>query len=82
MPSRHSSVLPASDAAEVVEARAGMGVDDAERSRLVVQMREHASKHGVLHDVGKVAGVIGVAVVHRRVAINDMAGSVYQTRRG
>jgi hypothetical protein len=44
-------------------------------------MREHAREHGVLHDVGKVAGVIGVTVIHRRAAINDVAGSVYQTRR-
>jgi hypothetical protein len=58
-----------------------MGVDDAERSGFVAQVREHAAQHGVLHDVGEVAGVIGVTVVHRRAAINDAAGSVYQSRR-
>ena len=52
-------------AAEIVEARAGMGVDDAERRRLVAQMCQHAAQRGVLHDVGEVAGVIGVSVVHR-----------------
>ena len=51
-------------AAEIVNARAGMGVDDAKRTGLAVQMREHAAQHGVLHDIGEVAGVIGVTIVH------------------
>ena len=41
-----------------------MGVDDAERGRLVAQMHEDARQHRVLDDVGEIAGVKGVAIVH------------------
>src|SRR5258708_29813978 len=41
-----------------------MGVDDAERSRLVLQIGEHAHQHDVLDDIGKAAGMKGVTVVH------------------
>src|SRR5882672_7501588 len=41
-----------------------MGVDDAKRSRLVLQIGENAHQHDVLDDVGKAAGMEGVTVVH------------------
>src|SRR6266404_2489737 len=51
-------------AGEIVDPRAGMGVDDAKRSLLVLQIGENAHQHDVLDDVGKAAGVEGVTVVH------------------
>jgi hypothetical protein len=50
--------------AEIVEAGAGMGVDNAERGGLLAQMHQHAHEHGVLDDIGEVAGVEGMAIVH------------------
>ena len=43
-----------------------MGVDDAERRRLVAQVHQNADQHRMLDDVGEVAGVKGVAIVHER----------------
>jgi hypothetical protein len=42
-----------------------VGVDDAEGGRFVAQMRQHAAENGVLDNVGEIAGMIGVAVIHR-----------------
>ena len=42
-----------------------MGIDDAESGRLAAQMDEDARQHRVLDDIGKIAGVKGMAVVHR-----------------
>ena len=42
-----------------------MGVDDAEGRRLRAQMHQDANEHRVLDDVGKIAGMKGVAIVHR-----------------
>ena len=50
--------------AEVVEPGAGMGVDRPERRRLDPKMDEDARQDDVLHHVGEVAGVEGVAIVH------------------
>ena len=52
------------DRGEVIEADAGMGVDDRERLRLPAQMFEQHDQHRVLEHLGVVARVIGVAVVH------------------
>src|SRR5690348_12270710 len=51
---------------EIVEAGAGMGVDDTERSRLLLKMEQDAHQHDVLDDIGKAAGMKGVTVVHAR----------------
>ncbi len=72
MPSRHSSVFAGLGTAEIVEAGAGMGVDHAERRGLFAQVQQHAAEHGVLDDVGEVAGVIGVTVVHRARCYSSM----------
>src|SRR5262249_19689211 len=42
-----------------------MGVDHAERRRLLAEMHQDAGEHRMLENVGKVAGVEGVTVVHR-----------------
>jgi hypothetical protein len=43
-----------------------MGVDDAERARLVLEIGDDARQHDVLDDIGEVAGMEGVAVIHAR----------------
>jgi hypothetical protein len=43
-----------------------MGVDDAERRRLLTQMHEDAHQHRVLDHISEVAGVEGVTIVHAR----------------
>ncbi len=50
--------------AEIVDADAGMRVDDAERRRLQLQVLDDERQHGVLDDVREISGVVGVAVVH------------------
>ena len=42
-----------------------MRVDHAEGGRLVAQMHQDAREHRVLDDIGEIAGVKGVAIVHR-----------------
>lgn len=51
---------------QIVEPDPRMGIEDAERRRLLAQMREDQHEHDVLHDVGEIAGMEGVAVVHGR----------------
>jgi hypothetical protein len=51
---------------EIIESGAGMDVDDAEGRRLGAQMHQDANDHDMLDDVGEIAGVEGVAVVHGR----------------
>ena len=41
-----------------------MGVDDAKRRRLLLQIGQDAHQHDVLDDVGEAAGMKGVTVVH------------------
>src|SRR5450755_3369257 len=41
-----------------------MGIDDAKRRLLVLQIGQNAHQHDVLDDVGKAAGMKGVTVVH------------------
>src|SRR5437660_10212945 len=41
-----------------------MGIDHAERGRLVLQVDEDAHQHDVLDDVGEAASMKGVSVVH------------------
>ena len=43
-----------------------MGIDDAERCRLGAQVHEDAHQHDMLDDVGEIAGMEGVAIVHAR----------------
>src|SRR5690349_9946527 len=43
-----------------------MGVDDAKRRRLFLQIGQHAYQNDVLDDIGKAAGVKGVSVIHGR----------------
>jgi len=47
-----------------------MGVDDAERARLVLQICQDAREHDVLDDIGEAAGVKGVAVVHGKICVS------------
>jgi hypothetical protein len=51
-------------ACEIVEAGTCMGVDHAEGGGLLLQMKQDAREHDVLDDIGEVAGVKGMAVVH------------------
>src|SRR5262249_56043388 len=52
-------------AGKIVEAGARMSVDNAEGCGLDRKVCQDAGKRGVLDDVGEVAGVKGVAGVHR-----------------
>ena len=61
-------------AAEIVNACAGMGVDDAKRRRLLLQIGQDADQHDVLDDVGEVAGMEGVAIVHDGFAERSLPG--------
>ena len=51
---------------QIVDADPGMGIDDAERLVLALQIVDEPCQHRVLDDVGEVAGVEGVAVIHDR----------------
>ena len=66
MPVSHSPPRLRLLAGEIVDAGAGMGIDDAKRGLLVLQIGEHAHQHDVLDDVGKTAGMKGVTIVHGR----------------
>ena len=57
--------------AKVVEPGAGMRVDRPERRRLELKMDEDARQDDVLHHVGEVAGVEGVAIVHEPLERDD-----------
>ena len=50
-------------ALEIVPARPGMGVDEAERALLAGEIDKDARKDRVLEHVGEIAGMEGVAVV-------------------
>ena len=52
-------------AGKIVKPLPAMGVDHPERGDLVAQMHENANDDDVLIDVGKTAGVKGVAIIHR-----------------
>ena len=51
-----------------------MGVDHPERGRLAAQMHQDARQHRMLDDVGRTAGVKGVAIVHRSTTANAVRG--------
>ena len=53
-------------AGEVRHAGAGMGVEQEEGFVLLLQVLDHERQKAMLHDVGEIAGVIGVTVVHGR----------------
>jgi hypothetical protein len=42
-----------------------VGVEDAERRRLLAQVGHHARERRVFDDLGEVSGVVSVAIVHR-----------------
>jgi len=69
------------DARNVIKSASPVRVDHGKGRILLLEMEKHRREHRVLQDVGKIPGMIGVTVVHRRAAINDAAGSVYQSRR-
>ena len=48
-----------------------MGVDHPEGRLLALQIGEHPHQQRVLHDVGEIAGVEGVAIVHTVVSLPD-----------
>ena len=56
-----------------------MGVDDAERLVLVLQIFDQPGQHDVLDHIGEISGMIGVAVVH---ATPVSAGSAPLPQRG
>src|SRR5579884_2017286 len=49
---------------KIVKTRACVSIDHAIGRRLLAQVMQHAREHGVLEDVGEVAGVKSVGVVH------------------
>jgi hypothetical protein len=49
---------------EIVEAGAGMGVEDAERAWLAAQMRNDTRQRRMFDDVGEISRVKAVPVVH------------------
>ena len=51
-------------AGQIVAPDAGVRVEIAQRRVLAHQVREDARQHRVLEDVGEIAGVEGVAVIH------------------
>ncbi len=51
---------------QVVDPDAGVGVEHGERRRLLQQPLQHEAERGVLEHIDVVAGMEGVAVVHRR----------------
>ena len=54
---------------QIVEADAGMRVDDPERRVLALEVFDDARQHDVLDDVGEIPGVIGVPVVHENASL-------------
>ena len=38
-------------------------------------MREYPAKHRVLQNIGEISGVIGVAIIHDRIAGSSISGS-------
>src|SRR5262249_10604068 len=52
------------DGGQIVTADAGMGVDDTKPLVLLLEILDQAAEHGVLDDIGEIAGVVGVAIVH------------------
>ena len=55
-------------AAQVVEAPPGVGVEHLQRPRIGLHALQKLQQGGVLDDIGEIAGVKGVAIVHRREA--------------
>jgi hypothetical protein len=52
-------------ARQIESARPGVSVDETERAFLAGQMNEDTGQDGVLEDIGKIAGMKGVAIVDR-----------------
>ena len=51
-------------AAKVVEPAAGMGVDQGQRALFLLQGPDESDQQAMLHDIGAVAGMEGMAIVH------------------
>ncbi|GGD65505.1 hypothetical protein GCM10010990_13750 [Croceicoccus mobilis] len=49
---------------KIVEAAAGMGVDQGQCARLLLQGPDKSDQQAMLHDVGAVSSVEGVAIIH------------------
>ena len=52
------------DGAMIVKPGAGVGIDNPERRFLLREIREDAHQHDVLENIGEIAGMERVAVVH------------------
>src|SRR5271165_4649248 len=68
-----TSRAPRFGAREVIAPGAGMRVDEAERRRLASEVDEDARQNRVLDDVGEIAGMEGVAIVHRPILATGSA---------
>ena len=51
---------------KIISARPGVSVDEAERRVLAREVNEDARQDGVLEDVGEIAGMKGMAIIHDR----------------
>lgn len=49
---------------EIAKSGPGMGVDDAEGCLFLLESLGKECKHGVLDDVGKVAGMVSMTIIH------------------
>ena len=58
---------------EIIEAGTGMGVDDPKGRRLLAQMHEQARQHGMLENIGKIAGVKSVTIAEHGLDLLDHA---------
>ncbi|MCY1171930.1 hypothetical protein D9M73_120550 [compost metagenome] len=55
---------PGIRAAKIIQTAAGMGVDQRQRARFLLQGPHQRDQQAVLHDVGAVAGMEGMAIIH------------------
>src|SRR6516164_3490147 len=61
---------------EIIEAAARMRVDDDERRVLLLQVLEDRDKRHMLDDIGEIAGMEGMAIVHG-VCVNPQGSIVH-----
>jgi hypothetical protein len=57
-----------------------MGIDDAKGRGLEAQMQQHAHENAVLVDIGKIAGVKRMAIVHEPSETRSAKSAADQTR--
>jgi hypothetical protein len=65
MPASASPVFFASSESRFVKPDTGVGVEHHERRGLSAQVFQQQDQHGVLENLRRVTGVIGVPIVHR-----------------